>query len=466
MKLKNIVLLALCVVFFNSCFEDMDDKLHVGSTLDIQDFIYRGLNYFYLYKSDTPELANDYFANPQEKEQFLGNYSSPEALFDYLLSPQDRFSRLFSDYVAIENSLSGVNMSNGMEFGLVYYPDNSGNVFGYVRYILPNSSASQTELKRGAIFTQIDGIQITESNYQQLLAADSYTISLADYDGTNFTLTGETIELTKEEYDENPVYLSRIFEIGGKKVGYIMYTAFTRRYDAELNNAFGQFQSAGITDLILDLRYNGGGSVETATDLASMITGQFTGEVFYKEFWNDDRQPDYGGEGYFDNNISTGAAINSLNLNQVYVLTTSGTASASELVINGLNPYIDVVQIGDNTTGKFQASFLMYDAPEPYFSRQQASPLHTYVMLPLVFKTANKNGVTDFTEGLLPDIYQRENYFDLGALGSPDEPLTATALAMIGVSTKPQQKTFQEFEQLSGSNEIQPLFGTMIINAE
>lgn len=466
MKLKNIVLLALCVVFFNSCFEDMDDKLHVGSTLDIQDFIYRGLNYFYLYKSDTPELANDYFANPQEKEQFLGNYSSPEALFDYLLSPQDRFSRLFSDYVAIENSLSGVNMSNGMEFGLVYYPDNSGNVFGYVRYILPNSSASQTELKRGAIFTQIDGIQITESNYQQLLAADSYTISLADYDGTNFTLTGETIELTKEEYDENPVYLSRIFEIGGKKVGYIMYTAFTRRYDTELNNAFGQFQSARITDLILDLRYNGGGSVETATDLASMITGQFTGEVFYKEFWNDDRQPDYGGEGYFDNNISTGAAINSLNLNQVYVLTTSGTASASELVINGLNPYIDVVQIGDNTTGKFQASFLMYDAPEPYFSRQQASPLHTYVMLPLVFKTANKNGVTDFTEGLLPDIYQRENYFDLGALGSPDEPLTATALAMIGVSTKPQQKTFQEFEQLSGSNEIQPLFGTMIINAE
>lgn len=466
MKLKNIVLLALCVVFFNSCFEDMDDKLHVGSTLDIQDFIYRGLNYFYLYKSDTPELANDYFANPQEKEQFLGNYSSPEALFDYLLSPQDRFSRLFSDYVAIENSLSGVNMSNGMEFGLVYYPDNSGNVFGYVRYILPNSSASQTELKRGAIFTQIDGIQITESNYQQLLAADSYTISLADYDGTNFTLTGETIELTKEEYDENPVYLSRIFEIGEKKVGYIMYTAFTRRYDTELNNAFGQFQSAGITDLILDLRYNGGGSVETATDLASMITGQFTGEVFYKEFWNDDRQPDYGGEGYFDNNISTGAAINSLNLNQVYVLTTSGTASASELVINGLNPYIDVVQIGDNTTGKFQASFLMYDAPEPYFSRQQASPLHTYVMLPLVFKTANKNGVTDFTEGLLPDIYQRENYFDLGALGSPDEPLTATALAMIGVSTKPQQKTFQEFEQLSGSNEIQPLFGTMIINAE
>lgn len=466
MKLKNIVLCAFCSILFISCFEDLDDNLQIGSTAEINDFIYRGLNYFYLYKADTPELANDYFADAQDKKDFLNSYATPEALFDYLLSPQDRFSRLFSDYVVIENSLAGVNMSNGMEFGLVYYPDNSRNVFGYVRYILPNSAASQTDLKRGDIFTQINGTQINESNYQQLLASDAYTISLADYDGTHFNLTGETIELVKEEYDENPVYLSRIFELEGKKIGYLMYTAFTRRYDTELNTVFGQFQSEGITDLILDLRYNGGGSVETATDLASMITGQFNGEVFYKEFWNEDRQAEYGGEGYFDNKISTGATINSLNLNRVYVLTTSSTASASELVINGLEPYIDVVQIGDNTTGKFQASFLMYDAPEPYFSRQQASPLHTYVMLPLVFKTANKNGVTDFTEGLLPDIYQRENYFDLGALGSPDEPLTATALAMIGVSTKPQQKTFQEFEQLSGSNEIQPLFGTMIINAE
>ncbi|HAT67159.1 MAG TPA: peptidase S41, partial [Flavobacteriaceae bacterium] len=108
----------------------------------------------------------------------------------------------------------------------------------------------------------------------------------------------------------------------------------------------------------LDLRYNGGGSVRTATYLSSMITGQNTGQVFYTEQWNEDRQADYAEDGVFVSTFEGGGeAINSLNLNRVYVLTTSRTASASELVINGLAPYIDVIQIGTNATGKYQASF-------------------------------------------------------------------------------------------------------------
>src|SRR5690554_453693 len=414
MKIKILAILLAVSPLFVSCFEDMDDKVQPATNLEIQNFIYRGLNYYYLYKANSPKLADDVFPDSEARDNYLKRFDSPEALFDKLIVNQDRFSRLYSDYNIIEDALTGVSLSNGMEFGLVYFPDNSGNVFGYVRYVLPNTDAAANGLQRGDLFTSVDGVQITENNYNDLLSRDSYTIELATFNGESFELTGSSALLNKTQYDENPVYISRTLEINGQKIGYLMYNSFVKRYDIELNNAFAQFQSEGITDLILDLRYNGGGSVETATDLASMITGQFNGEVFYKEFWNEDRQAEYGGEGYFDNKISTGATINSLNLNRVYVLTTSSTASASELVINGLEPYIDVVQIGDNTTGKFQASFLMYDAPEPYFSRQQASPLHTYVMLPLVFKTANKNGVTDFTEGLLPDIYQRENYFDLG----------------------------------------------------
>src|SRR5690606_40346852 len=95
------------------------------------------------------------------------------------------------------------------------------------------------------------------------------------------------------------------------------------------------------------------------TDLATMITGQFNGQVFYQEFWNEDRQADYASNGLFDGSISNGNSTNSLNLTQVYILTTRRTASASELVINGLEPYIDAVQVGDTTTGKFQASFLL-----------------------------------------------------------------------------------------------------------
>lgn len=465
MKIKNIAILFVIFSLLTSCFEDLDDKIQPASELDIQNFIYRGLNYYYLYKADTPELANNAFSNDEAKEEFLGRFDSPESLFDYLLSPQDRFSRLFDDYVVIENALSGVSMSNGMEYGLVYYPDNSRNIFGYVRYVLPNTDAQTKGVQRGQLFTTIDGIQLNESNYSDLLSNDIYTIGWATYDGDSFQPTGESVQLTKVEYDENPVFISKTLELQGQKIGYLMYNAFIQGNDVDLNNAFARFKSDGVTDLILDLRYNGGGSVATATDLASMITGQFTGEVFYKEFWNADRQEGNARNGLFDNQISNGSPINSLNLNTVYVLTSGNTASASELVINGLDPYINVVQIGDATTGKFQASFLMYDAPAPSFSKSQASLSHRYVMLPLVFKTANKVGHTDFVDGLEPDIALKENFFNLGVLGDPSEPLLAEALnALIGVPRSPHRSLLEHKEVLDSGKKL--LYGVMIGNQE
>ena len=133
---KNIILLLFAVsLVFTSCFKDNDDILQQASALEIQNFIYRGLNFFYLYKADTPELANDAFNSQEELDSFLRGFATPEALFDYLISDQDPFSLLVDDYVELENALGGTTLNNGMEYGLVTYPDGSGNVFGYVRYI-------------------------------------------------------------------------------------------------------------------------------------------------------------------------------------------------------------------------------------------------------------------------------------------------------------------------------------------
>ncbi len=464
MKRKIFIPFLMVSVLFVSCFEDADDNFQPAETIDIQNFIYRGLNYFYLYKADTPELANDAFSGQDELNDFLNNYETPEALFDYLKSPQDRFSNLYSDYTVIENALSGISLSNGMEFGLVYYPDDSRNVFGYVRYVLPNTDAEAQGLKRGDLFTTIDGQQINENNYNDLLAPNSYTIGLATYDGTDFTSTGVSATLNKTQYNENPVYKAETLEVNGEKIGYLMYNGFIKDYDTELNNAFAQFKAEGVNNLVLDLRYNGGGSVETATDLASMITGQFNGQVFYQEFWNEDRQPVYGENGVFDSSISNGNSINSLNLSKVYILTTRRTASASELVLNGLKPYIDAVQVGDTTTGKFQASFLLYDAPAPQFSRNEANPNHTYVMLPLVFKTANAAGNTDYNDGLFPQIPLQEDYFNLGQLGDENEPLLAAAIFEIAGRPYNGKKVFKNLKELSDSNADSPINGKMIGN--
>lgn len=464
MKKRIFIPILAISLLFVSCFEDMDDNFKPASTLDIQNFIYRGLNYYYLYKADKPELANDAFPNQNDLDDFLNTFDSPESLFDYLKSPQDRFSNLYSDFTIIEDALNGISVSNGMEFGLVYYPDGSNNVFGYVRYVLPNTDAETQGLMRGDLFTSIDGQQLTNSNFNDLLAPNSYTVGLATFDGSSFIPTGQNVLLNKTQYNENPVFKVQTLDINGAKTGYLAYNSFTKNYDTQLNDAFAQFKSEGVTNLVLDLRYNGGGSVETATDLASMITGQFNGQIFYKEYWNADRQAANAKDGLFDSSISNGSAINSLNLSKVYIITTRRSASASELVINGLNPYINTVQVGDTTTGKFQASFLLYDAPAPQFSRENANPSHSYVMLPLVFKTSNVAGNTDFVNGLFPEIVLKENYFNLGQLGDENEPLLAAALSEIAGRPIPVKKDSKALKELSDSKANSPIYGKMIGN--
>ncbi|MDE0774057.1 MAG: S41 family peptidase [Ulvibacter sp.] len=453
------------LLLFPGCFEDFDDipVSDLEINLEIQNFIYRGLNYFYLYKADTPELANDAFLSNEDRNSFLEGYESPEALFEYLKSDQDRFSFLTNDYVSLENRLSGVTLNNGMEFGLVFYPDGSGKVFGYVRYVIPNSSAANNALQRGYIFNTIDGQQLDEFNYNDLLAPDTYSIGLATFDGVTITPTGTSIELTKSQITENPIHIATTLTIEGQKVGYLMYNAFTRDFDPELNAVFAEFKNQGVEHLIVDLRYNGGGSVETAVDLSSMITGQFNSQVFYTEQWNQDRQAQYASPGLFNSEISNGDLINSLNLDQVYIITSSRSASASELVINGLAPYITVTQVGDTTTGKFQASFLLYDAPAPNFNRSQANLNHTYAMLPLVFKTANAAGNTDYVDGLIPDIEQKENYANLGQLGTITEPLLAETLNQIFPGLAPTT-VFDSFTEIGDSNSNNILEGIMFID--
>ncbi len=464
MKKSLILLLVVVSSFFSACFEDQDDNITIATTSEINDFIWRGLNFFYLYKADTPELANDAFADEAAFNDFLSSYNSPEDFFAYLKAAPDNFSILVDDYTELEDALAGTTLNNGMEFGLVLYPNMSGNVFGYIRYVLPNTDASLNQLERGMIFNTVNGQQLTENNFADLLSENSYTIGLATFDGTDVTPTGTEVDLIKTQYTENPIFKSTTFDINGHKIGYLMYNAFTNEFDNQLNNVFGEFKSAGVTDLVLDLRYNGGGSVRTAKYLASMITGQNTGEIFYTEQWNADRQDPYASNGLFVSSFEGGGqSINSLMLNQVYVLTSSRTASASELVINGLSPYVDVVQIGTNTTGKYQASFLLYDAPAPNFSRSEANPGHRYAMLPLVFKTANAAGFTDYDDGLVPDIEQPEDFSNLGQLGNPNEPLLATAISEITGIPRPFGKIGPQLQTISDSKAGQLGYQTMFI---
>lgn len=455
--MKNLfkTALYLCLLTFTFSCTDNDDN-PVPASLEVKDFVWKGMNLYYLWQGDVPDLADDRFANQRQLNTFLEGFDEPTTLFNALRvdTSIDRFSVIYSDYSVLEGVLSGNTLNNGMDFALRYKTGSNTDIYGWVRYIIPNSDAATKPIQRGTIFYAINGTPLTVDNYRSLLANDTYTINLADYDGGNITPNGQTVSLTKTALAENPILLNTVITNGSHKIGYLMYNGFYSTYDNQLNSVFGSFQTQNVTDLVLDLRYNSGGSISTATKLASMITGQFTGQLFAKQQWNAKAQS------YYESNSPSSLEnrfvgnLNSLNLNKVYVLTTNATASASELVINCLKPYITVVQIGTTTTGKNVGSITLYDSPT--FAKQNVNPRHKYAMQPIVLKIVDKNGFGDYTSGIAPTTLLPETMDDLGILGNPSEPLLNAAINQIigsGRPTPPRpsnlQRDFADVKSLS-----------------
>ncbi|KAA5823526.1 peptidase S41 [Algibacter amylolyticus] len=477
MNKLNALILIFAALLFTNCFEDNDDIAATDN--DINDFVYSGMNIFYLYKDNIPNLADNRFSNNAEYRAFLNSFDSPFNLFNsFLYQPDtvDRFSWIVDDYLALEQQFQGNTITNGMEYALFAAPNSATEGFGVIRLVLPNSPADNAGLKRGDIFYAIDGQRLTNNNLRTLLGQDSYTLNLGFYNDKNTAETtddsidplNEDIPVGKVQYTEDPIYDTQIINVGGENVGYLMYNGFTSGSENELNTVFADFKSNNVQHLVVDLRYNPGGSVSTTAYLASMITGQYTGEVFEKLIYNSTLQNN-NTDFNFASKLDDGTTINSLGLNKIYVLATGSSASASEGLINGLEPYLEnVVKIGSNTVGKTQASRTLYDSPD--FGRQGANPSHTYAMQPLIANGVNKNNETVPGDGLPPSIgfEYDENPLNYGVLGDVNEPMLALALADIEDSMAKFQaiksKSAQSFKLLMESNELNPLEGGMIID--
>lgn len=453
--MKRVLLYISLILSLISCKKDVDDT-PAPVDIRVKDFIWKGLNYWYLWQSDVPNLADNRFASSvaltnstsRSYVEFLTGYSDSETLFYSLLNQYgtiDRFSYITDNYTELEESFQGVSLSSGMNFGLSRYGgDNSTAVLGFVRYVLPGSSAETQGVKRGDVFLSVNGTPLTLENYSSLLFNEetSMTIDINKIQKVNnqptIISTGTSITMTKSKITENPIFIKKVLSIDNHKIGYLMYNSFIANFDTELNEAFAYFKSEGVTSLVVDLRYNGGGSIQSAVYLSSMITGQFTGEIFAKERWNSKLQPviessSDKGENRFVNTITksgTSASINSLQLSKVYILTSRRTASASELVINGLKAYIEVVQIGETTVGKNQGSITVYDSPTG-FTKNNINPGHKWAMQPLVLKIENAKGEGDYTSGLTPNQKVTDDLINFGTLGDETEPLLAKTIELI-----------------------------------
>lgn len=445
------------VFLFFGCSKSESES--IPTDIEVHDFVWKGLNAYYLWQSDIPDLQDNRFSSQTQLNNYLYGFSSPEQLFENLLNrPTDRFSVIVDDYIALENSFQGITLNSGMEFGLVQYRNGSDNVFGYVRYVIPSSDAETKGVTRGMIFNTVDGTQITVNNFRSLLfgANNGFTIGLSDYNNGNPTSNSNSISLVKTQLQENPVAIQKVFDEGTKKIGYLMYNQFSSSFDGELNAVFANFKTQGITDLIVDLRYNGGGSVKTATYLGSMITGQFQGQLYARESWNEKVQKVISADQFINNftneirntdrngNVILNENINSLNLSKVHFIVTNSSASASELVINSLRSYIDVVLIGDTTTGKQEGSITLYDSDNLTRTGPNLNPNHTYAMQPIVLEIVNKDSQNErngFTPGItLPGVQLKEDFGDLGVLGEKSDPLLDRMIAYIVTGSRSTNK--------------------------
>ena len=233
--MKNITnVLMTCIVAFTmtSCFEDMDDNFVPATTLEINDFVWKGMNIYYLYKSEIPSLADDEFATNLEYTNYLNDFESPEELFEslkYIPDTVDRFSRIYNNYYNLQSQLSGTTLNNGIEFNWYRVPGTTDQVFGAITLVLNNSVADNLGLQRGQIFRAVNGELLTDDSIDDLsdpIYQDSYTLNFADYNDNNTTeiaddtidLNGQSADLIKVVYTENPVHISQVLNFNNENI--------------------------------------------------------------------------------------------------------------------------------------------------------------------------------------------------------------------------------------------------------
>lgn len=462
---KYLLLLLAFGLTFTSCSksDDVDSENPepeipvVKSVADypVQDFMWQAMNAFYFWQEDVADLDDTKNDVEADYAEFLSTDADPADFFYKICynhervvgesAAVDRFSFLSENYKDLVQRFQGVSKSDGVEFGLGRYGD-AREVFGYVRYIVPGSDADGKDIQRGDIFIGVNGTNLTLDNYVELLFGDldTYTMNFATLANNTITASGRELSLTKEEgFSENPILITKVIEEGGIKIGYLMYNSFVAAFDEQLNDAFGELKTAGVTELILDFRYNGGGRVSSALQIASSVYGTKTNELFLKARYNNKIQSTFDpgdGESNFVATTIDGSPINALDLTKVYVITTRSTASASELVINGLEPYVDVVQIGTTTVGKneFSVTFVDDRANNFFYDEDREAninPDNQWAIQPLLGRNENADGFSDYTGGLVPDNELDEDIANLGVLGESSDPLLALTLNVISGTT-------------------------------
>jgi len=424
------------IVFIVACSKDPQPPLVPTGPVtqkETNSWILDSMRYFYLWNSTLPAKVD----------------TQPAAIayFNLLKNKDDRFSFIYD-----QNDLSTYpkNMlyNFGIDFTIIAFPNAPAGAVGLIKLVLEGSPAAMLGLRRGNYFTRINGTIVSSSNAatlsENLLQQSSGTFTLATVSG-NTVKEDTAVTLPAQSLGEYPIYGQGIRTVNGRKVAYLLYNYFNDGYNAAVKGLFQDFKTGGADELILDLRYNPGGSVAAAALLAALIApniNEQSGFVKYSGNGNLGQRiisfrsalsvPESGGPIAF-----SALEPARLSLSRVFILCGRQTASAAELLINNLRPYTQVYLIGQPTFGKDKGAVIIQDMRTP-----KRIP---WTLMPISYNLANANGEGGYTQGITPQYVVDElSKQPLAPIGDNTDPLIAKAIDILngnGRQTAPAPQT-------------------------
>lgn len=419
-----------------------------GNTFDENEWLRAWSHDLYLWYDEIVDIDPQTFDDPLDYFDLMQtNELTPSG------ARKDQFHFTFDTEAWQALSQSGVSAGYGAEFILIRATPPREIVVAFVE---PSSPADQAGITRGSRVLLVDGVDAvdefntnTQADVGILNAGlfpsstgNSTQLRISDFDGSNV----RDVDLVSETITQNPTPVSEVFQTSSGPVGYLLFTTHIAPAEAALVAAIEDFETAGVTDLILDLRYNGGGFLDIANQLSYMIVGPAAANQTFDETQFNNKYPNINpvtGQTLLPTRFHTvtqgfgsspaGQPLPSVNLSRVFVLSGADTCSASEAIINGLRGLdgllginFEVILIGETTCGKPYGFYPTDNCGTTYFTIQ--------------FRGINAQGFGDYADGFIPSENPVETVEVRGcevaddysrALGDPTEARLSTALDYI-----------------------------------
>ena len=437
MKSLQHTLWALLLILLTSCGEDRTGEFY--ALIEDRMWIEEVMRENYLWAEDMPviEKEDDYF---QEPATFFKKLLSKNALN----GKGDKYSYMEETKEASRTLTLDRASTYGMEFILTSDPTGTtAHTFARVLYVLPDSPAQKAGIERGDWISAINEERITNDNYEKLTQGGNVSLTRTRItpleNGPGWQVSKDVLNVGASVAMEiNPFLVNKVWEVDGQKIAYLVYNEFSTgpnnegtesAYNEQMKQIFAQFKAQSPDAFILDLRYNNGGFLQCAQALGSLLApATAMGQNFANLTFNAKANPQV-----IRYSFDTQYADANLNLNKIYILTGQYTASASEVIINGLIPYLgaeNVVLIGTKTEGKNVAMTSF------------KNETHGLTLWPVIAYVSNANNEGDYSEGFQPTYHLDENnIIRWYPLGNPEEYLLKNTLSLITTGTLSDEST-------------------------